>query len=314
MKIKPGNLFKACYGRFAIAAVNVWSMEQVLALFSAAQKSHSPFILQTTPAARNYATPAMLLAMTGAAQKLYPEAIFSVHLDHGNEEHITDALTSGGYDSVMIDASHDVFEKNIVRTGAVVQQAHVKGVEVEAELGVLAGVEDDITSLKSKYTRPEDVEEFVNRTQCDSLAIAVGTSHGAYKFSGGEGLQFGILEEIGRRLPGYPLVLHGGSGVDIREIEKINEAGGQLGKKAKGVPDDQLIRAIKLGICKVNIATDARLIWTRVHREFFRDSPEQIDPIVPGKTFITAFEKFLSEKFEVLGSAGKDHLIKLQTK
>lgn len=314
MKLKPGELFKACYGKFAVAAVNVWSMEQVLGLFAAAHKTQSPFIVQTTPAARNFATPDMLLAMIEAAHTLYPDVKFSIHLDHGNENHIADALNTGGYESVMIDASHDVFEENIKRTGAVVRRAHKAGVEVEAELGVLAGIEDDISSLKSKYTRPGDVEEFVKRAQCDSLAIAVGTSHGAYKFSGGEGIQFNILEEIGKRLPGYPLVLHGGSGVDIHEIEKINDAGGRLGKEAKGVPDDQLVRAIKLGICKVNIATDARLIWTRVHREFFRDFPDQIDQIIPGKTFITAFEKFLVEKFKVLGSAGKNHLIKLPSK
>ena len=311
MKVKPGEIFRSCYGKFAVAAVNIWSMEQVLGLFSAASKSQSPIIVQTTPAARNYATPAMLMAMISAGHKLYPKAVFSVHLDHGNEEHISAALETGGYDSVMIDASHDTFEENVKKTSVIVDQAHPSDVEVEAELGVLAGVEDDITVLKNKYTRPEEVEEFVQRTRCDSLAIAVGTSHGAYKFSGGEGIQFGILEEIGRRLPGYPLVLHGGSGVDSQEIGRINGAGGRLGKQAKGVPDDQLIKAIKLGICKVNIATDARLIWARVHREFFRDSPELIDPILPGKTYISAFEKFLMEKFEILGSAGKNQFIKL---
>jgi fructose-bisphosphate aldolase, class II len=314
MNVKPGILFNNCYGKFAIAAVNIWSMEQVLALFSAAHKSQSPFIVQTTPAARNYATPAMLPAMIDAGHKLFPDIIFSVHLDHGNEEHIADAIESGGYNSVMIDASHDSFDVNIKRTFSVVGKAHEAGLEVEAELGVLAGVEDDITSLKSKYTRPEEVEEFVNKTQCDSLAIAVGTSHGAYKFSGGAGIQFDILEEIGRRMPGYPLVLHGGSGVDINEIERINKAGGTLGKEAQGVPDDQLKKAIQLGICKVNIATDARLIWTRAHREFFRDAPGLIDPVIPGKTFISEFEKFLIEKFEVLGATGENQFIKLPIK
>ncbi len=314
MVVNPGRLFQICYSEYALAAVNIWCMEQVIGLFSAAQKARAPFIVQTTPAARNYASPELLLSMIDAGHRLYPDVIFAVHLDHGNEAHIENALETGGYNSVMIDASHDTYEQNISRTLKVVTAAHASDIEVEAELGVLAGVEDDILSLKSKYTKPEEVVDFVRKTGCDSLAIAVGTSHGAYKFSGGEGIQFGILEEIGKRMPGFPLVLHGGSGVEPSEIKRINARGGKLGTTAKGVDNDQLKKAIGLGICKVNIATDARLIWTRVHREFFMNSPELIDPVIPGKTFISEFEKFLLEKFEVLGAVGKNQFIKLPVK
>ncbi len=314
MKVNPQLLFKNCYGKYANAAVNIWSMEQAIALFSAASSSGSPFIVQTTPAARNYAGAEMLMAIIDGAHALFPETIFSVHLDHGNEEHINKALSSGGYQSVMIDASHESFENNIRRTKDIVDKAHRQGIFVEAELGVLAGIEDDLNIQKSKYTRPEEVEEFVSRTGCDSLAIAVGTSHGAYKFSGGEGIQFDILEEIRSRMPGYPLVLHGGSGVDAGEVKRINDSGGKMSAGARGVSGEDLVKAIPLGICKVNIATDARLIWTRVHREFFRDTPEGIDPILPGKTFMKEFESFLVEKFNLLGSAGKVQMINLQIK
>jgi fructose-bisphosphate aldolase class II len=282
-------------------------MEQVHGLFSAAQKANAPFIVQTTPVARNYAGAEMLLAMIYAAAKIYPKTVLSVHLDHGNKEHAFDCIGSDGYTSVMIDASHETFEKNISLTKEVVQKAHLKNISVEAELGVLSGIEDDLNvdEKHKKYTQPSEVEEFVKRTSCDSLAVAVGTSHGAYKFSGDQGLQFDILKEIQNRLPGFPLVLHGGSAVNLNEIERINAAGGQLGTDAKGVSDAELLKAIELGVCKINIATDARLIWTRVHREFFKLSPAQFDPIIPGKTYMNEFEKFNLEKFELLGASGK---------
>ncbi|HPE78141.1 MAG TPA: class II fructose-bisphosphate aldolase [Draconibacterium sp.] len=312
MIVSTNKIFKNCYGRYGIAAVNVWHMEQVLGLFSAAQKANAPFIVQTTPVARNYAGPEMLLAMISAASKIYPKTIFAVHLDHGNREHALQSIESGGYNSVMIDASHETFEKNISITGEIVEKAHSNNITVEAELGVLSGIEDDlnIDEKLKKFTQPSEVEEFVKQTGCDSLAIAVGTSHGAYKFSGEQGLQFDILREIQIRLPGFPLVLHGGSAVNIEEIERINSAGGQLGTDAKGVSNTELLKAIELGVCKINIATDARLIWTRVHREFFELSPAQFDPIIPGKTFINEFEKFNLEKFELLRATGKASEIK----
>lgn len=312
MIVSTNKIFKNCYGRYGIAAVNVWHMEQVLGLFSAAQKANAPFIVQTTPVARNYASPEMLLAMISAASKVYPDTVFAVHLDHGNREHALQSIESGGYNSVMIDASHETFEKNISLTKEIVEKAHQKNISVEAELGVLSGIEDDlnIDEKLKKFTQPSEVEEFVKQTRCDSLAIAVGTSHGAYKFSGEQGLQFDILKEIQLRLPGFPLVLHGGSAVNMEEIERINSAGGQLGTDAKGVSNAELLKAIELGVCKINIATDARLIWTRVHREFFELSPAQFDPIIPGKTFINEFEKFNLEKFELLKATGKASEIK----
>lgn len=283
-------------------------MEQVHGLFSAAQKANAPFIVQTTPVARNYAGAEMLIAMISAATKIYPKTVFAVHLDHGNLEHALNSIESGGYTSVMIDASHEPFEKNISVTKEVVEKAHLKNISVEAELGVLSGIEDDLNvdEKHKKYTQPSEVEEFVKQTGCDSLAVAVGTSHGAYKFSGEQGLQFEILKEIQKRLPGFPLVLHGGSAVNIEEIQRINAAGGQLGTDARGVSDKELLKkAIELGVCKINIATDARLIWARVHREFFKLSPAQFDPIIPGKTYMTEFEKFNLEKFELLKATGK---------
>ena len=307
MKVTTNKIFKNCYGRYGIAAVNVWCMEQVHGLFSAAQKASAPFIVQTTPVARNYAGAEMLLAMISAAAKIYPKTVFAVHLDHGNLEHAFDSIESGGYSSVMIDASHETFEKNISITKEVVAKAHLKNISVEAELGVLSGIEDELNvdEKHKKYTQPSEVEEFVKQTGCDSLAVAVGTSHGAYKFSGEQGLQFGILKEIQKRLPGFPLVLHGGSAVNLDEIQRINAAGGQLGTDARGVSNEEILKAIELGVCKINIATDARLIWARVHREFFRLSPAQFDPIIPGKTYMNEFEKFNLEKFELLKATGK---------
>lgn len=314
MLVSPNILFRHCYSTYGIAAVNIFTMEQVHGLFSAAEKANAPFIVQTTPVARNYAHPRMLLAMIEAASKIYPHTVFAVHLDHGTEPHIQDAITSGGYTSVMIDASHDDFETNTQRTKAVVDQAHGKNIFVEAELGVLSGVEDDmvVEEGKSFYTQPEEVEEFVEQTGCDSLAIAVGTSHGAYKFSGGDGLQFEILKEIQKRLPEFPLVLHGGSAVSLSDIERINIAGGNMEMGASGVADDQLKKAIGYGICKVNIATDARILWARVHREFFRDTPALFDPIIPGKTYMEEFEKFMLHKFQLLKAEGKASLINIK--
>lgn len=307
MLVTAKQLFEHCYGRYGIAAVNVEFMEQILGLFAAAEAANAPFIVQTTPMARNYASPEMLVAMIKTAARLHPKTIFALHLDHGTENHIWQALEGEDYTSVMIDASHDDFENNMARTKAVVERAHIKGVSVEAELGVLAGVEDDLSVDEEQafYTNPNEVETFVKATQCDSLAIAVGTSHGAYKFSGGQGIQFHILEEIQERLPGFPLVLHGGSAVNHAEIKRINQAGGQLKGSAKGVDPAEVQRAISYGVCKVNIATDLRLLWTRVNREFFRDTPEQFAPITPGKTYLEECKRLVLEKFEYLRAVGQ---------
>ena len=312
MLVSTREIFSKCYGKFGIAAVNVWDMEQIHGLFNAAQKANSPFIVQTTPVARNYASPKMLIAMISAAAKIYPKTVFAIHLDHGNKEHAFQSIQSGDYTSVMIDASHESFEKNVEITSQVVEKAHVKNITVEAELGILSGIEDDliVDEKYRKFTQPEEVVEFVERTGCDSLAVAVGTSHGAYKFSGEQGLQFDILQKIQQKLPGFPLVLHGGSAINKEEIQRINAAGGQLGMDAKGVADEEIIKAIQFGVCKINIATDARLIWTRVNREFFKNTPSLFDPIIPGKSFMEAFETFVIKKFELFKSVGQANEIK----
>lgn len=307
MIISPKIFYGKCYGKYAIAAVNVFTMEQIHGLFRAGEKANAPFIVQTTPVARNYAHPEMMLAMIEAAAKIYPKAKYAVHLDHGTKSHAFHAIGSGRYNSVMIDASHDNFEDNVNTTKTVVGRAHKANVVVEAELGVLSGVEDDITveEKKAKYTQPEEVELFVEKTNCDSLAVAVGTSHGAYKFSGGQGIQFDILRQIQQRLPEFPIVLHGGSAVNQEDVKRINDSGGILNGGATGVLPNEIVQSIAHGVCKINIATDTRILWTRVHREFFRDRPELFDPIIPGKEYMDAFEQFMLKKFDLLGATGK---------
>lgn len=316
MVVLPKELFKHCYGTYAIAAVNVFTMEQVHGLFRAGIKADAPFLVQITPVARNYANALMLTAMVEAASKIYPTAVYAVHLDHGNEAHAMNAIKSNSYHSVMIDASHDDFDTNVNITRAIVHEAHKKGIFVEAELGILSGVEDDISidEKHARYTSPNEVESFVKHTSCDSLAVAVGTSHGAYKFSSGQGIQFHILEEIQQKLPGFPIVLHGGSAVNLNEVQRINNAGGTLNENASGVAPEEIVKSIQYGVCKINIATDARLLWTRVHREFFRDHPEQFDPIIPGNTYMDAYETFMIQKFDLLGATGKAAAFNTKTK
>ncbi|MDG1292006.1 MAG: class II fructose-bisphosphate aldolase [Flavobacteriaceae bacterium] len=307
MLVSPHILFHKCYSKYAIAAVNVFTMEQIHGLFRAGEKANAPFIVQITPVARNYAHPKMLIGMIRAAAKIYPKAKFAVHLDHGVESHVFDAINSESYDSVMIDASHDDFNQNVKRTQAIVEKAKARQIFVEAELGVLSGVEDDISvdEKMAKYTHPDEALQFVNETQCNSLAVAVGTSHGAYKFSGGQGIQFDILEKIQKLLPEFPLVLHGGSSVNHEEVNRINKSGGKLEKTASGVAPEEIIKSISYGICKINIATDTRILWARIHREFFKDNPDQFDPIIPGKQYIEAYEKFMLNKFDLLKATGK---------
>lgn len=315
MLVSPKILFDHCYGKYAIAAVNIFTMEQVHGLFAAAQLSDTPVIVQLTPVARNYAHPKMLMSMIEAAAGIYPDVIFAIHLDHGTEEHAFAAIGEG-YTSVMIDASHDPFEKNIQRTQSVVVAAHKKNVFVEAELGILSGVEDDLSidASQAKYTDPQNAREFVDRSGCDSLAVAVGTSHGAYKFSNGQGLQFRVLEKIQEQLPGYPLVLHGSSSVSSSDVNVINQFGGNLQQSASGVSDDEIRKAIGYGICKVNIATDLRLLWTRIHRRFFAEQPELFDPVIPGKKYMEAYREFMIERFELLGCSGQAASIKANRK
>ncbi len=302
MRVHVKEIFTKAYGRYGIGAFNIFNAEQVHGVFRGARKAVVPVLIQLTPVARNYMQPRMLEGMIAAAAEIYPDVTFSMHLDHGTEHHCLQAIEEGGYSSVMIDASHESFEENVRITKSIVEKAHAKGIAVEAELGVLSGVEDhlNVDDDKALYTDPAQVEEFVRRTSCDSLAVAVGTSHGAYKFSGGRGLRLDILAEIQHRLPGYPLVLHGASAVPRDEIVRINAAGGKLKDDAKGTNDKELLEAIRLGVCKVNIATDMRLIWTRVYREFFCNQPDKFDPVIPGKEYMDALEEFVVGKCKML--------------
>jgi len=229
-----------------------------------------------------------------------------VHLDHGDEAACIEAIGSGQFSSVMIDASHLRFEQNIQTTRRISEAAHVRGISVEAELGQLQGVEDEM-SVETKeaiLTDPMKAAEFVQRSGCDSLAVAVGTSHGAYKFSGGQRLHLERLKEVQERLPGFPLVLHGASAVPAQEIERINAAGGKLDTTASGVTASDLKEAIRLGVTKVNIGTDGRLIWTRVHREFFRDNPGEFNFMAPGRTYMSEYAASVAQKCEQLGAVG----------
>ncbi len=306
MIVTTDQLFKVAYGNFAIGAYNINNMEQALGLFQGNMESQAPFIVQISRGARKYANVKMIENIIRAAGEIYPDAIFAVHLDHGDEETCYDCIESGFYSSVMIDASHEPFDENVAITKRVVDRAHAKGISVEAELGKLGGVEEDIQvdEKHAMLTDPDEAKEFVRLTGCDSLAVAIGTSHGAYKFTGGQGLHFDRLSEIQKRLPEFPLVMHGSSSVPREEVERINAAGGELDPSAKGVDENEFVKAVPLGVTKVNIDTDGRLVWTRVHREYFRDQPDGFDFRKPGKIFVAEYAKFIAHKNEKLGSAG----------
>jgi len=238
---------------------------------------------------------------------MYPDNIFAVHLDHGDEQTCYDCIASGFYSSVMIDASHEEFAENVSITRRVADKAHGKGISVEAELGMLGGVEEDI-SVDEKHamlTDPGEAAEFVGESGCDSLAVAIGTSHGAYKFSGSQGLHFDRISAIQELMPGFPLVMHGSSSVPREEVQRINLAGGGLDASARGVDVNEFARAVKLGVTKVNIDTDGRLVWMRVHREFFRDHPEVFDFRKPGVIMVEEYAQFIAQKSDKLLSAGQ---------
>lgn len=306
MIVTTKKLFDLAYGRYAIGAYNINNLEQTMGLFRGNLQSKAPFIIQISKGARTYTDKRMLEGTIRAADQVFPEAIFAVHLDHGDVDSCKDCIASGFYSSVMIDASAKPFDENVRITKQIVDAAHGKGIVVEAELGQLGGVEEHVTvdEKNANLTDPGQAKEFVQRTGCDSLAVAIGTSHGAHKFTGSQGLHFDVLTEIQKRLGRFPLVMHGSSSVPKEEVDRINSAGGQL-KGTKGVDENEFARAATLGVTKVNIDTDGRLVWTRVHREFFRDSPEKFDLRDPGKIFIGEYAKFIAHKNEKLGSAGK---------
>ncbi len=284
-------MFKKAYaGGYAIGAFNINNMEIVQAIAEAAGEARSPVILQVSAGARKYAKQEYLMALAQAAIK-DSNIDLALHLDHGADFEICKACIDGGFTSVMIDGSHHSFEDNIKVTKQVVEYAHAHGVVVEGELGRLAGVEDDVkvSAEDSSYTRPEEVEEFVSKTGVDSLAIAIGTSHGAYKFKpeqctrNADGvlvpppLRFDILEEVAKRLPGFPIVLHGASSVPQEYVKEINSIGGKL-PDAVGIPEEQLRKAASMAVCKINIDSDIRLAMTAGIRRVMHDQPEVFDP------------------------------------
>ena len=313
------EMFKKAYaGGYAVGAFNINNMEIIQAITEAAAEQKSPVILQVSAGARKYARHSYLMALARAAAE-DSGVDFALHLDHGADFDICKSCIDGGFTSVMIDGSKYSFEDNIALTKKVVEYAHAHGVVVEGELGKLAGIEDDVhvAAEDSSYTRPEEVEEFVSRTGVDSLAIAIGTSHGAYKCTPAQctrnadgilvppPLRFDILEEISKRLPGFPIVLHGASSVPQQYVKEINELGGKM-PDAIGIPEDELRHAAKLSVCKINIDSDIRLAMTAAIRRVLHDDPSVFDPRGYLSVARDEVKKMVTHKIvEVLGSNGK---------
>ena len=274
---------KAVKGGYAIPAFNFNNMEQMQAIISACVETKSPVILQVSSGARKYANQTLLRYMAqGAveyAKELGANIPIVLHLDHGDSFELCKSCIDMGFSSVMIDGSHHSFEDNIKLTKQVVEYAHAHGVTVEGELGVLAGVEDEVSSDHHTYTQPEEVEEFVSRTGVDSLAISIGTSHGAFKFKPGQkpAIRLDILKEIEQRIPGFPIVLHGASSVPQEVVAQINQYGGKL-EDSIGIPEEQLRKAAASAVCKINIDSDGRLAMTAAIRKVFAEKPEEFDP------------------------------------
>ena len=304
------EMFKKAYdGGYAIGAFNVNNMEIVQGITEACQEEHAPVILQVSKGARAYANHNYLVKLVEAAVICCPDIPIVLHLDHGPDFETCKSCIDGGFTSVMIDASGKPFAENIEITKKVVEYAHDHGVVVEAELGTLAGIEDDVkvAAHEASYTRPEEVEEFVSKTGCDSLAIAIGTSHGAYKFKPGTKpqLRFDVLEEVSRRLPGFPIVLHGSSSVPQDLVAKVNQYGGNM-PGAIGVPEDQLRKAASLSVCKINIDSDLRLAMTGTIRQFMDEHPDKFDPREYLKPARANIKELVRHKLvDVLGCAGK---------
>ena len=274
------EMFKKAYdGGYAVGAFNVNNMEIVQGITEAARDLNAPLILQVSKGARAYANHTYLVKLVEAAVIECPNIPIALHLDHGPDFETCKSCIDGGFTSVMIDGSHLPFEENIALTRKVVEYAHDRNVTVEAELGRLAGVEDDVkvSAEDSSYTRPEEVEEFATRTGCDSLAIAIGTSHGAFKFKGEPKLRFDILEEVSKRLPGFPIVLHGASSVIPSYVDMINQYGGNM-PGAQGVPEEMLRKAASMAVCKINIDSDLRLAFTGEIRKHLAEHPDHFDP------------------------------------
>ncbi len=301
------EMFKKAYaGGYAIGAFNVNNMEIIQGVVEAGKIEQAPLILQVSSGARKYANPIYLMKLVEAAVEDSGLPIV-MHLDHGDTFELCKDCVDKGFTSVMIDASHHAFEENIKITKNVVEYAHDHGVVVEAELGRLAGIEDavNVSEKDSSYTDPDQVQEFVQRTGVDSLAIAIGTSHGAFKFKGEPKLRFDILEEVGKRLPGFPIVLHGASSVPQYLTDQINEYGGNM-PGAKGVPEEMLRQAATMAVCKINIDSDLRMAMTATIRKYFKENPSHFDPrqyLKPARAAIT--ELVRHKIVDVLGCNGK---------
>ena len=301
---------KAYKGGYAIGAFNVNNMEIVQGITEACAEEKAPVILQVSKGARAYANHNYLVKLVEAAIACNPDLPIALHLDHGPDFETCKSCIDGGFTSVMIDASSKPFAENIEITKKVVEYAHEHGVVVEAELGTLAGVEDDVkvSAEDSSYTRPEEVAEFVEKTGCDSLAIAIGTSHGAYKFKPGTKpqLRFDVLHECEKMIPGFPIVLHGSSSVPQEYVEMINKFGGAM-PGAIGVPEDQLREAARSAVCKINIDSDLRLAMTGTIRQFFAEHPDKFDPREYLKPARANIKEMVRHKLvNVLGCNGKD--------
>ena len=304
--VGPKEMFAKAYaGQYAIGAFNVNNMEIIQGIMQAASEEKSPVILQVSAGARKYAGQGYIMKLVEAALADDANVPVCVHLDHGPSFEMCRDCIDGGFTSVMIDGSHLPYEENIEITRKVVEYAHPRNVWVEAELGKLAGVEEHVQSADHVYTDPDQAVDFVKRTGCDSLAIAIGTSHGAYKFKGDAKLDFPRLETISKKLPNYPLVLHGASSVPQEFVELCNKYGGQVGG-AKGVPEDMLRKAASMGVCKINVDTDIRLALTASIRQYMTEHPEQFDP----RSYLTparlAVKNMVQRKIrDVMGSSGK---------
>ena len=317
--VNTRDMFKKAYeGGYAIGAFNVNNMEIIQGIVEGAQAQNAPLILQVSKGARAYANHTYLVKLVEAAVETSGLPI-ALHLDHGPDFETCKSCIDGGFSSVMFDGSHLPFEENIEQTRRVVEYAHKYNVTVEAELGRLAGVEDDVkvSAADSSYTRPDEVEEFATATGCDSLAIAIGTSHGAYKFTAAQctrnadgilvppPLRFDILEEVSKRLPGFPIVLHGSSSVPQEYVKMINDHGGRM-PNAIGVPEEQLREAAKLSVCKINIDSDLRLAMTGTIRQFMEEHPDKFDPREYLKPARANIKELVRHKLvDVLGCAGK---------
>jgi len=299
------EMFKKAYeGGYAIGAFNINNMEVIQGIIEAGAETRSPLILQVSKGARDYAKTIYLRKLMEAACT-ETDLPIAFHLDHGDSFELCKDCVDNGFTSVMIDASHHSFEENIAITKQVVEYAHDHGVVVEAELGKLAGIEEHVVSDTHQFTDPDEVEEFVARTGVDSLAIAIGTSHGAYKFKGKAELRFDILEEVSKRLPNFPIVLHGASSVPQEFVELIDKYGGNV-KGAQGVPEELLRKAASMAVCKINIDSDIRLAITASIRKHFAEHPEHFDPRQYLKPARAAIKDMVKRKIiNVLGSDGK---------